>query len=56
MRIAGEPWLNTQDYGRDKKMFHNAALEDGALQFTNPPAQPADSAAAPPLSTTRSAA
>lgn len=51
-----EPWLNTQDYGRDKKMFRNATLEDGALQFTKPPAQPAASAAAPPLSTTRSAA
>ena len=51
-----EPWLNTQDYSRDKKMFRRAALEDGALQFTKPPAQPAASAAAPPLSTTRSAA
>ncbi|MCI4645202.1 MAG: hypothetical protein MRY64_10500, partial [Hyphomonadaceae bacterium] len=29
-----EPWLNPQNYTRDKKMFRNAPLEDGALAFT----------------------
>ena len=29
-----EPWLNPQSYGRDKKMFRHAPLEDGALVFT----------------------
>ena len=31
-----EPWLNTQDYKRDKKMILRGELEDGALMFTNP--------------------
>jgi len=31
-----EPWINPQNYGRDKKMFRGAALEDGVLQFSNP--------------------
>jgi cation diffusion facilitator CzcD-associated flavoprotein CzcO len=31
-----EPWLNTQDFMRDKKMIRNAPLEDGALKFENP--------------------
>jgi monooxygenase len=31
-----EPWINPQDYGRDKKMFRTGSLEDGALQFSNP--------------------
>ena len=31
-----EPWLNTQNYIRDKKMIARAPLEDGALQFSNP--------------------
>jgi hypothetical protein len=30
-----EPWLNPQDYGRDKKMIRQGALEDGALIFDN---------------------
>lgn len=30
------PWLNPQSYGRDKKMFREGALEDGALRFGNP--------------------
>ena len=30
-----EPWLNPQDYGRDKKMIRQGALEDGALVFDN---------------------
>jgi monooxygenase len=30
-----EPWLNPQDYARDKKMIRTAPLEDGALVFSN---------------------
>ena len=30
-----EPWLNPQDYDRDKKMIRKGALEDGALVFDN---------------------
>ncbi len=29
-----QPWLNPQSYGKDKKMFRKAPLEDGALMFT----------------------
>jgi hypothetical protein len=28
-----EPWLNPQNYSRDKKMIRTAPLEDGALVF-----------------------
>jgi cation diffusion facilitator CzcD-associated flavoprotein CzcO len=31
-----EPWLNPQNYGRDKKMIRKGKLEDGALVFNNP--------------------
>ena len=31
-----EPWLNTQDFARDKKMVRHAPLEDGALIFSHP--------------------
>jgi cation diffusion facilitator CzcD-associated flavoprotein CzcO len=31
-----EPWINPQNYGRDKKMIRSGALEDGALIFDNP--------------------
>jgi monooxygenase len=30
-----EPWLNPQNYRRDKKMIRTAPIEDGALVFTN---------------------
>jgi monooxygenase len=30
------PWINPQDYGRDKVMIRTGALEDGALVFDNP--------------------
>ncbi len=30
------PWLNPQDFARDKKMIRKGALEDGALVFDNP--------------------
>lgn len=29
------PWLNPQDYGRDRKMFRKDPLEDGALVFSS---------------------
>ncbi len=28
-----EPWLNSQNYGRDRKMLREGALDDGVLQF-----------------------
>lgn len=31
-----EPWINPQNYRRDKKMFRTGALEDGVMQFTRP--------------------
>ncbi|MGH8674792.1 MAG: flavin-containing monooxygenase, partial [Burkholderiales bacterium] len=31
-----EPWINPQNYQRDRAMIRRAALEDGVLQFTNP--------------------
>ena len=32
-----DPWRFTQNYADDKKIIRNAALEDGVLQFSNPP-------------------
>jgi cation diffusion facilitator CzcD-associated flavoprotein CzcO len=29
-----EPWINPQDYARDKKMFATAPVDDGVMQFT----------------------
>ena len=29
-----EPWLNPQNYGRDKQMFRESPLDDGVMQFT----------------------
>jgi monooxygenase len=29
-----EPWINPQNYGRDKKMFRTSAIDDGCMQFT----------------------
>jgi cation diffusion facilitator CzcD-associated flavoprotein CzcO len=31
-----EPWINPQNYARDRKMIRSGALEDGALVFGNP--------------------
>ncbi len=31
-----EPWLNSQNYGQDKKMLRRGKLEDGVLIFDNP--------------------
>ena len=28
-----EPWVNTQDYGRDQKLLKRDSLEDGVLEF-----------------------
>ena len=33
---AHAPWVNTQNYAKDKKMIHKVPLEDGVLLFTNP--------------------
>lgn len=30
-----EPWLNPQNYKKDKKMIRSAPIEDGALIFSN---------------------
>ena len=29
-----EPWINPQDYGKDKKMFRKSPVDDGVMQFT----------------------
>ena len=29
-----EPWINPQDYKRDKKLFRESPLDDGVMQFT----------------------
>jgi monooxygenase len=42
-----EPWINPQNYARDKKMIRLGALEDGALIFGNP--APAATSATPDL-------
>jgi cation diffusion facilitator CzcD-associated flavoprotein CzcO len=31
-----EPWINPQDYKRDKKMFREGPVDDGVMQFTRP--------------------
>lgn len=31
-----DPWRNTQNYARDKKIIRHAPLEDGVLTFSNP--------------------
>lgn len=30
------PWLNTQNYGLDRKMIRNASIDDGVLTFSSP--------------------
>ena len=42
-----EPWLNAQDYQRDKQMIRRGAIEDGALIFSK--AAPAAKAAPQPM-------
>ena len=29
-----EPWINPQNFKRDKKMFRKSPIEDGAMRFT----------------------
>jgi monooxygenase len=29
-----EPWINPQDYGKDKKMFRKSPVDDGVMRFT----------------------
>ena len=29
-----EPWINPQDYGKDRKMFRKEPVDDGVMQFT----------------------
>ncbi|MGB0114874.1 MAG: NAD(P)/FAD-dependent oxidoreductase [Ilumatobacteraceae bacterium] len=29
-----EPWINPQNYGKDKKMFRKSPVDDGAMRFT----------------------
>ena len=31
-----EPWINPQNYDKDKRMFREGAVDDGVMQFTNP--------------------
>jgi monooxygenase len=38
-----DPWRNTQNYALDKQMIRHAPLEDGVLDFANPPTQAASS-------------
>ncbi|MDA0681680.1 MAG: NAD(P)/FAD-dependent oxidoreductase [Proteobacteria bacterium] len=35
-----EPWINTQDYRRDKKIIRDGEIDDGVLEFSNPVMQP----------------
>ncbi len=38
-----EPWINPQNYRRDKKMFRTAPLVDGVMRFRGPTTGPTDS-------------
>jgi cation diffusion facilitator CzcD-associated flavoprotein CzcO len=40
-----EPWVNTQDYRRDKKLLRDASFDDGVLVFSRARAQPSAAAA-----------
>jgi cation diffusion facilitator CzcD-associated flavoprotein CzcO len=44
-----EPWINPQNYRKDRKMFRHAPLEDGALVFSGPQAAARDKEEAPLL-------
>ena len=37
-----EPWINPQNYDKDKKMFREGAVDDGVMQFTNQGTKGAD--------------
>ena len=34
-----EPWINPQNYRRDKKMFKHSPIDDGVMQFSKQPAR-----------------
>ncbi len=34
-----EPWINPQDYKKDKVLFRKSPLDDGVMQFTRAPAR-----------------
>lgn len=36
-----EPWINPQNYQKDKKMFRDGPVDDGAMVFSNPASQTA---------------
>ncbi len=36
-----EPWVNPQDYGKDKRLFRTAPVDDGVMRFTRSADQPA---------------
>ncbi|HZZ37212.1 MAG TPA: NAD(P)/FAD-dependent oxidoreductase [Caulobacteraceae bacterium] len=40
-----EPWINPQNYTRDKKMIRNGAIDDGVLAFERPAARPVEAPA-----------
>jgi len=35
------PWVNTQDYSKDKSLIGTDPVDDGVMQFTNPVRSPA---------------
>jgi hypothetical protein len=43
-----EPWINPQNYSRDKKMIRFGAIDDGALVFSNAVAVPTVAALSEP--------
>ncbi len=38
-----EPWINPQDYAKDKKMFRRAPVDDGVMRFSRATGSPAAS-------------
>jgi hypothetical protein len=37
-----EPWINPQDYAKDKKMFRKGPVDDGVMRFTTRSRQGSD--------------
>lgn len=48
-----EPWINPQDYAKDKKMFRKSAVDDGVMRFTSASHPGSDPRCNDPLATTR---
>jgi len=42
-----EPWINPQDFKKDRKMFRDGPVQDGAMVFSNPVEAANDTDAAP---------